>query len=112
MTDLQKRKYECEITKLKDELSEAKKNERAAQKGAKTNAEVSKIQAKKIWGLTEEKKMLEEILKECLFSINRCKLPPDDPECLGAFEVLERIDDILSKTLKGLTTAGIKVDQT
>ena len=63
MTDLQKWKYECEIAKLKNELSEAKKNERAAQKGAKTNAEVSKIQADKIWGLMEENRRLREALE-------------------------------------------------
>ena len=62
MTDNQKWKYECEIAKLKDELREAKKNERAAQKGAKLNAEVCKIQAKKIWGLMEENAGLKQTL--------------------------------------------------
>ena len=32
---------------------------------------------------------------EILALIDRCKLEPDDPECLGTFEVLERIENLL-----------------
>ena len=32
---------------------------------------------------------------EILALIDRCKLEPDDPKCLGTFEVLERIENLL-----------------
>lgn len=35
---------------------------------------------------------------ECLALINQCKLEQDDSQCLGAFEALERLENLLSNT--------------